>query len=142
MTGWIDRVAAARADGWAVLDLLAVVDRGAHREVVVRLLAAGSGEARTLVEVAEGDRIASLTPSLPAADWYEREAAEMTGVVFVGHPDVRPLLLTGDEEQPPQRRTTPLPRRQEQSWPGEHDPAGGRSRRPVVPPGVLGEWVT
>jgi NADH-quinone oxidoreductase subunit C len=142
MTGWIERVAAARADGWTVLDLLAVVDRGAQREIVVRLLNAGSGEARTLVEVAEGDRIPSLTPALPAAAWYEREAAEMSGVVFVGHPDARPLLLTGDEESPPLRRTTPLLRRQEQPWPGEHDPAGGRVRRPVVPPGVLGEWVT
>lgn len=142
MTGWVDRVARARAEGWAVLDLLAVVDRGAHREVVVRLLNAGSGEAQTLVEVADGDRIPSLTPSLPAASWYEREAAEMSGVVFVGHPDARSLLLTGDEDSPPLLRTTPLPRRQEQPWPGEHDPAGGRPRRPVVPPGVLEEWVT
>ncbi|SDG84816.1 Ni,Fe-hydrogenase III large subunit [Selenomonas sp. WCT3] len=35
----------------------------------------------------------SLTPILPAAAWYEREIQDMFGLVPVGHPDPRPLVL-------------------------------------------------
>lgn len=35
----------------------------------------------------------SLTPLLPAAAWYEREIHDMFGLVPVGHPDLRPLVL-------------------------------------------------
>lgn len=35
----------------------------------------------------------SLTPILPAAGWYEREICDMFGIVPIGHPDPRPLVL-------------------------------------------------
>ena len=35
----------------------------------------------------------SLTPVLPAAAWYEREIRDMFGIVPLGHPDPRPLVL-------------------------------------------------
>jgi Ni,Fe-hydrogenase III large subunit/Ni,Fe-hydrogenase III component G len=35
----------------------------------------------------------SLTPLLPAAAWYEREIHDLFGLVPVGHPDLRPLVL-------------------------------------------------
>ena len=35
----------------------------------------------------------SLTPALPAAAWYEREIRDMFGIVPLGHPDPRPLVL-------------------------------------------------
>ena len=38
-------------------------------------------------------RLASVTSIWRGADWHEREAAEMFGIVFQGHPDLRPLLL-------------------------------------------------
>jgi NADH:ubiquinone oxidoreductase subunit C len=92
-----------------------------------------------LTEVAVGDRVPSLTPLLPGLAWPEREAAELAGVVFVGHPDPRPLLREAGATPPtPLRRTTPLPARLDQDWPGAHDPAGGR-RRPTAP-GVLPGW--
>lgn len=31
-----------------------------------------------------------------AANWYEREAMELFGIKFIGHPDPRPLLLDDD----------------------------------------------
>ena len=35
----------------------------------------------------------SLTPIIPAANWYEREIADMFGFIALGHPDLRPLVL-------------------------------------------------
>jgi Ni,Fe-hydrogenase III large subunit/Ni,Fe-hydrogenase III component G len=35
----------------------------------------------------------SLTPSLPAALWYEREAKDLLGLIPTGHPDPRRLVL-------------------------------------------------
>lgn len=35
----------------------------------------------------------SLTPIIPAAVWYEREIQDMFGLVPLGHPDPRPLVL-------------------------------------------------
>ncbi len=41
----------------------------------------------------EGEGYPSLTPEVPAANWYEREMMEMCGVVPLDHPDPRPLHL-------------------------------------------------
>jgi Ni,Fe-hydrogenase III large subunit/Ni,Fe-hydrogenase III component G len=35
----------------------------------------------------------SLTPYLPSAAWYEREINDLFGIVPIGHPDLRPLVL-------------------------------------------------
>ena len=41
-------------------------------------------------------RIDSAAAVYPAADWHEREAAEMFGITYVGHPDPRHMLLPDD----------------------------------------------
>ncbi|MFO7697710.1 MAG: NADH-quinone oxidoreductase subunit C, partial [Anaerolineae bacterium] len=43
----------------------------------------------------------SLTPLLPAANWYEREAHDMLGVRFDGHANLAPLLLAHEWTGPP-----------------------------------------
>ena len=35
----------------------------------------------------------SLTPALPCANWHEREAQDLFGIRFTGHPDPRTLVL-------------------------------------------------
>ncbi len=52
--------------------------------------------------------IPSLTALYPAANWHEREAAEMMGLVFEGHPDPRNLLLEEDLRIHPLRKAHPL----------------------------------
>ncbi len=55
-----------------------------ERNEYVRLKVALQGEAPALP---------SATPVWPAANWYEREAWDMFGVVFEGHPHLRRLLM-------------------------------------------------
>jgi Ni,Fe-hydrogenase III large subunit/Ni,Fe-hydrogenase III component G len=35
----------------------------------------------------------SISVEVPAANWHEREAQDLFGIAFVGHPDPRPLVL-------------------------------------------------
>lgn len=46
-----------------------------------------------VVDDGEGLRYPSLTPLIPSAFWYERAAADLSGVVPVAHPRLDPLLL-------------------------------------------------
>ena len=38
----------------------------------------------------------SIAPICPAAEWIEREIWELLGINFIGHPDMRHLLLAED----------------------------------------------
>lgn len=53
-------------------------------------------------------QIPSITSFFAAADWHEREAAEMVGLVFEGHPDPRNLLLEEDLRIHPLLKSHPL----------------------------------
>ena len=52
------------------------------------------------------------------AEWHEREAWEMFGVTFEGHPGLRNLYLPGDFEGNPLRKDFPLLARLVKPWPG------------------------
>ncbi|MDA0225784.1 MAG: NADH-quinone oxidoreductase subunit C [Proteobacteria bacterium] len=52
--------------------------------------------------------IASLTEIWPAADWYEREAFDLFGIVFEGHPDLRRILTDYGFIGHPFRKDFPL----------------------------------
>jgi NADH-quinone oxidoreductase subunit C len=56
----------------------------------------------------EAPRVPSVTPDWPTADFQEREAYDMFGVVFDGHPDLRRILMPEDYEGFPQRRDFPI----------------------------------
>jgi NADH-quinone oxidoreductase subunit C len=52
--------------------------------------------------------VPTLTDLYPAADWHEREAGEMFGIEFAGHPDPRNLLLEEDLHIHPLLKAHPL----------------------------------
>ena len=56
----------------------------------------------------EHPHIDSVVDLFPSADFQEREAYDMFGVVFDGHPDLRRILMPEDYEGFPQRRDFPV----------------------------------
>jgi NADH-quinone oxidoreductase subunit C len=67
-----------------------------------------------------GDDLVAPTwvPVYAGANWHEREAYEMFGISFAGHPDLRKLYLPLDFEGFPLRKDFPLLARIVKPWPG------------------------
>ena len=63
---------------------------------------------RVKAEVAEGETIASLIEVYRGVDWFEREAYDLYGVLFTGHPDMRRILTDYGFEGYPLRKDFPL----------------------------------
>ncbi len=71
------------------------------------------------VDLADEDpSVATITDVFAGADWHEREAWEMYGFTFVGHPGLRHLYLPGAFEGFPMRKDFPLLAREIKPWPG------------------------
>jgi NADH-quinone oxidoreductase subunit C len=59
------------------------------------------------------------------ANWHEREAWEMFGIVFSGHPNLVKLLLSDEFEGHPLRKDFELASRVAKPWPGAKEPGEG-----------------
>jgi NADH-quinone oxidoreductase subunit C len=78
-------------------------------EVLAHLTSIASGcRLRIKTALAEGQALASVTGLWPSAGFDEREAWEMFGISFEGHPDLRRLLTTPDFLGFPLRKDFPL----------------------------------
>jgi NADH-quinone oxidoreductase subunit C len=62
--------------------------------------------------------IESISSVFAGANWHEREAHEMFGISFTGHPDLRNMYLPTDFEGFPMRKDFPLLARMVKPWPG------------------------
>ncbi|MEI6630382.1 MAG: NADH-quinone oxidoreductase subunit C [Actinomycetota bacterium] len=62
--------------------------------------------------------VESWTTVYAGANWHEREAWEMFGITFDGHPDLRHIYLPTDFEGFPLRKDFPLLARIVKPWPG------------------------
>ncbi|MEO1608646.1 MAG: NADH-quinone oxidoreductase subunit C [Pseudomonadota bacterium] len=63
---------------------------------------------RIKLETNETDAVPSAIAVFPAADWFEREAYDMYGILFAGHPDLRRLLTDYGFQGHPLRKDFPL----------------------------------
>jgi NADH-quinone oxidoreductase subunit C len=88
----------------------------------------------TVSDVTEGKRVtfstrldhdqpalASLVDVYAGADWHEREAHEMFGIDFIGHPDLSNLYLPESFLGRPLLKSFPLLSREVKPWPGTVD---------------------
>jgi NADH-quinone oxidoreductase subunit C/D len=136
--------------GFNYLSSLTAVDylgHGDHLEVVYHAFRVPSG-GKPLVFKAQTDRQDAVIPSLvsiyPGADFQEREAYDLYGIHFAGHPNLKRILLWEGFEGHPMRKdyqeayyeqeTKPFDSR----WPGghvfraeEHNPFGHNVRYPA-----------
>ena len=84
--------------GYETLNFIAAVDHVRHLEAVYHLYSWHTNTWLELhVEVPRGKaELDTVTDVWPAADWHEREAWDMMGIRFKGHPDLRRILLKDD----------------------------------------------
>jgi NADH-quinone oxidoreductase subunit C len=63
-------------------------------DVVLNLYSFAKNERlRVKTHAADGEQVPSMTGVWSTANWLEREAFDMFGIVFAGHPDLRRILL-------------------------------------------------
>jgi NADH-quinone oxidoreductase subunit C len=91
---------------------LAPADRPRRRYAVVyHLLSIAHNRRLRLRTFAADDEfpvVASVTDIWPCANWYEREAFDLLGIVFEGHPDLRRILTDYGFIGHPFRKDFPL----------------------------------
>ena len=63
---------------------------------------------RVKLQAGEETQVPSVTALFDVANWYEREAFDMYGILFSGHPDLRRLLTDYGFEGYPLRKDFPL----------------------------------
>ena len=99
-----------------LMDLTAVDywKRRPRFEVVYHFLSLKNNfRVRLKVPVTESEpEVESLTSLWSAANWYEREVYDMFGIRFIGHPDLRRILMYPEFEGHPLRKDYPLQKRQ------------------------------
>jgi NADH-quinone oxidoreductase subunit C len=63
---------------------------------------------RLKVETDEVTPVPSIVEVFPAANWFEREAYDLFGILFSGHPDLRRILTDYGFEGHPLRKDFPM----------------------------------
>ena len=78
-------------------------------DVVYHLLSPRQNQRiRVKVMADEDTLVPSVTEVFPGADWFEREAYDLYGILFSGHPDLRRILTDYGFEGHPLRKDFPL----------------------------------
>lgn len=92
-------------------------ERAERFEVVYQLLSlTQNNRVRVKVSTDENTPVPSAVPVFSSANWFEREAWDMYGVYFSGHPDLRRILTDYGFEGHPLRKDFPLTGYVEVRW--------------------------
>lgn len=84
-------------------------ERAERFDVVYHLLSPRLNQRlRVKISTAEATPVASVNDVFPAANWYEREAYDLYGIRFTGHPDLRRILTDYGFQGHPLRKDFPL----------------------------------
>jgi NADH-quinone oxidoreductase subunit C len=84
-------------------------DRARRFDVVYHLLSMiKNHRVRVTVQTDEDTPVPTAVGVFPAADWFEREAFDMYGIFFEGHPDLRRLLTDYGFHGYPLRKDFPM----------------------------------
>ena len=102
--------AGARFDYCSDVTAVDWTTRAGERFDVVYCLYSTSRRARVRMKTraADGDAVPSVSGVWAAANWLEREAFDMFGIRFAGHPDLRRILMPEEWQGHPQRKDYPL----------------------------------
>src|SRR5256884_9616244 len=96
---------------WCIIDITAIdwPERERRFDVVYHLLSPKRNQRiRVKVQTDESTPVPSVISVYRGADWFEREVYDLYGVLFSGHPDLRPLLTDYGFEGNPLRKDFPL----------------------------------
>jgi NADH-quinone oxidoreductase subunit C len=84
-------------------------ERAKRFDVVYHLLSlTANRRVRVKVQTDETAAVPTVTSVYPCADWYEREAFDLYGIYFDGHPDLRRLLTDYGFQGHPLRKDFPM----------------------------------
>jgi NADH-quinone oxidoreductase subunit C len=84
-------------------------ERARRFDVVYHLLSmTRNTRIRVKLQTDEDTAVPSIVEVYPAADWYEREAFDMYGIFFEGHPDLRRILTDYGFHGHPLRKDFPM----------------------------------
>jgi len=95
----------------SIIDICGVDYPGdAERFEVVYHLLSPKHNARIRIKLRTNEEtpVPSVTSIYPGADWFEREAYDMYGILFTGHPDLRRILTDYGFDGHPMRKDFPL----------------------------------
>jgi NADH-quinone oxidoreductase subunit C len=149
---WRSTIEGLRDRGFIFFDFLTGVDQedvdGNNVCEVVAHLATKDLSSSHFISTQVSVDLPSITDLIPAAQWHERECAEMFGIQFTGG-SAKPLLRHESLGRPPLRKSTVLAARVLTPWPGGAEPeikedgrkVGNASRRRQRPPGVPENWL-
>jgi NADH-quinone oxidoreductase subunit C len=147
--GWAEAVEEAKREGFDYFDWLSAVDELPGGFTVVVHLWSIAQKKGVLIRAGiprSAPAIATIKHLYPGAAWHERETHEMFGIGFIGHGELKPLLLPEEFEGNPLRKEFVLASRVAKPWPGAKEPGESEhtvsKRAPMRPPGVPdpNEW--